>query len=251
MRLSSVNPPPPVPPAVPQPLSYRAANPYYTWLLTLCTGAAIACLSFLVEGMFNFAQLSARMRGTPPQNFLRTVYPFVLLGIASSNWIAIWLLTTDDPSPHRPRRIRAWLLRGAATVTVLFVFMYVLRMLDDWRIRTTTVFLILNSLELATTILFWLHMRWLAKKLDFRGSRWRALVAMVGTCATIALLHLGPRASTEVRSAMSITTFQLTNLRWAMTVLWMVISALVMLRFALGFANEVRLDRKIAASAST
>jgi len=73
----------------------------------------------------------------------------------------------------------------------------------------------------------------------------------VGTCATIALLHLGPRASTEVRSAMSITTFQLTNLRWAMTVLWMVISALVMLRFALGFANEVRLDRKIATSAST
>lgn len=245
MRLSSLNPPPVVQSSA-KTLPYRAANPYHTWLHTLCIGAAIACLAFLVEAMFNFAQLSSRMRGSPTQNFLRTVYPFVLLGIASSNWIAIWLLTTDDPSPHRPRRLRAWSLRALASVTVLFVFAYVLRMLEEWRVRTVYVFITLNALELVTTILFWLHLRWIAKKLDFRGSRWRALVAMIGTCATIALLQLGPRASPGIRNAMSITTFQLTNLRWAMTVLWMVVSALVMLRFALGFANEVRLDRKLA-----
>jgi hypothetical protein len=251
MRLSSINPPLPKPAVTPaHTLSYRMANPYHTWLQTLCVGAAIACLAFLVEAIFNFAQLSSRMRGVPGQNFVRTVYPFVLLGVASSSWIAIWLLTSDDPSPHAPRRVRAWLLRGLATVTVLFVFMYVLRMLDAWRLRTTTVFTILNSLELLTTIFFWLHMRSIARKLDFRGSRWRATVAMIGTCATIALLHIGPRASVEVRGLLSITNFQLTNLRWAMTVLWAVISALVVLRFALGFANEIRLDRKSRTSAS-
>jgi hypothetical protein len=105
----------------------------------------------------------------------------------------------------------------------------------------------IHSLDVVTTILFWLHMRWIAVKMDFRGSRWRALVAMIGTSLTIALLQIGTRWSPELRGLLSLTpTVTAQNLRFAMTVLWSAVSALVVLRFALGFANEVRLDRQTA-----
>jgi hypothetical protein len=71
-----------------------------------------------------------------------------------------------------------------------------------------------------------------------------AMIAMIGTTCTIALLHVGTRASMEIRNLFALSpTVTPQNLRFAMTVLWMVVSALVMLRFAMGFANEVRLDR--------
>ena len=240
MRLSSPNPPP----AVHQ-LAYGASNPYHAWLNTLCIGATIASVAFLADAVYSFAQLSARMRGVPRLNLLRTIWPFLLLGVASFKWVAIWLLTTEDPSPHASSRIRPWLLRVLATGTVLIVFMYVLRMFEEWRFRGNNVLMTIAAIDFVTTILFWSHLRWIAGKLDMRGSRWRALVAMVGTALTIGIFHVGLRALPEIRGLLSFTpTLSPQNLRWAMTVLWMVISALVALRFAMGFVNEVRLDRQ-------
>ncbi|CAN5440406.1 hypothetical protein BH09PLA1_BH09PLA1_35980 [soil metagenome] len=225
----------------------RAGNPYHSWLNTLCVGAALAGLAFVIEAAFNFLSLSARMLGVPGQNMLRAPYPFYLLAVAAMQWIAIWLLTTEDPSPLPPRRIRTWLLRLLATSSLLIVFMYVLRMLEAWRFRTTNVFLALNAIELFTTILFWTHLRSVARKLDMHGSRWRALVAMIGTALTLIVLFIGPRSSNEFRIIVASGSVSLPNARWASTVLWAVVSALVMLRFALGFANEVRQDRKFRA----
>ncbi|MBC8107238.1 MAG: hypothetical protein H7Z14_11660 [Anaerolineae bacterium] len=119
MRLSPAAQPPEI-----HQLTYRAAHPYHAWLSTLCVGAAFACLAFVIEAAFNFASLSARMQGVPRQNSLRFIWPFALLAIAAFRWIAVWLLTTEDPSPQPSRRIRAWSLRFLVTTTVLFVFVY-------------------------------------------------------------------------------------------------------------------------------
>jgi hypothetical protein len=232
-------------------LNYRAANPYHTWLNTLCAGAAFACLAFVIDAALSFAWLSARMQGVPRQPTMRFVYPFALLGIAAFRWVAVWLLTTEDPSPHPTRRIRAWSLRLLVTASLLIVFLYVLRFLDEWRFRTSNVMLALYTIELLTTILFWMHLRWVGAKFDLRGSRWRAIVAMVGMSATLALLYIAPRAWPTLRQNLGVSAFQWQNARWSMTVLWAVVSALVALRFALGFANEVRQDVKSTASATT
>lgn len=244
MRLSSATQPPEI-----HQLTYRAAHPYHTWLHTLCVGAAFAAVAFVIEAAYNFASLSARMQGWPRQNSLRFVWPFALLAIAASRWIAVWLLTTEDPSPHPSPRIRAWSLRFLATTTVLIVFVYVLRMFEDWRIRTNEILLALYTIDLLTTILFWPHMRWIGARFDLRGSRWRALIAMIGMTATLGLLYIAPRMYPQVRAALGVSSFNLQNARWSMTVLWTVVSALVMLRFALGFANEVRRDVKSRSAA--
>ncbi|MBC8107239.1 MAG: hypothetical protein H7Z14_11665 [Anaerolineae bacterium] len=123
-------------------------------------------------------------------------------------------------------------------------------MFEEWRIRTNEVLLAISAIDLLTTILFWPHMRWIGAKFDLRGSRWRALVAMIGMTATLALLYVAPRMYPQLRASLGITSFNLQNARWAMTVLWTVVSALVMLRFALGFANEVRRDVKSKSAAS-
>jgi len=219
--------------------------------MTLCAGAALASLAFVIEAALNFAWLSARMQGVPRQPTMRFVYPFALLAIAAFRWIAVWLVTTEDPSPQSPRRILAWSLRLLVTTTVLIVFLYVLRFLDEWRFRTSNVMLALYTIDLLTTILFWLHLRWIGAKFDLRGSRWRAIVAMVGMVFTIAVLQIGPRVWPPLREIIAMSSFQWQNARWSMTVLWAVVGALVSLRFALGFANEVRLDVKANASANT
>lgn len=240
MRLSSPNPPPVV-----HPLTYRVSNPYHAWLNTLCVGAAIAAVAFLLEAIYSFAQLSARMRGVPRLNTLRTAWPFLLLGVSSFKWVAIWLLTTEDPSPHASSRIRPWLVRALASTAVIIVFMYVLRMFEEWRIVGNNVLIAVYSIDFVVSLLFWSHICWIAKRLEFYGTRWRAIVAMIGIAITIGVFHIGLRALPEVRGLLSFTpTLSPQNLRWAMTVLWMVIGALVMLRFAMGVLNEVRLDRQ-------
>ena len=226
-------------------LAYRPANPYHTWLNMLCVGAAFACVAYFIDLAFDFASLSSRMRGVPRWGVIRTTYPFVMLGVAAIKWMAVWLLTTEDPSPTSPRHLRAWTLRCLVTTGLMVVFLYVLRMLDDWRIRRSQILLTIYWIDLATTILLWLHLRSIALKLDMRGSRWRALIAMIGMASTIAVLFIVPRLFPELRGVISEAVRNLSNAQSAMMVLWSTVSALVMLRFALGFANTVREDVKL------
>ena len=217
-----------------------ADDPYHIWLKTVGVGAALACLALLADLTWNFALLAARVRGLVPQSLLRNLAPYFSLGVVTVEWIAVWLLTTEDPLPQRPRRLRANVLRLLVTVALFAVAAWVMRLLGSPRQRTSYLFTFFSAIDLAVIVLMWAHLRWLAGRVGFRGMGWRAVLALLGNGATAAVLVLGPRLVYHFVNIRVDTSYQFRNVQNGLIVLWSAVGAVFLVRFAISALAEAR-----------
>lgn len=230
--------------AHPKPISYRITenNPYRHWLILLCVGAAFACASNLIDATWMFGSLAQRVRGIPSRYLLRNAYPFLTLATAALTWVAAWLLTSDEPSPQPQRRLRANLLRLLVTVSFLVSSAYVLRLLEPFGVQAWNGWFswLLQSIDLLIILLLWPHLLHVAERLELRGLRWRAAIAMIGLLFSTLLATI-PQQTIMRELGLGLDVYRhFQNFRLAMQVLWSTLAALVMLRFAVAFAMEAR-----------
>ena len=90
--------------------AHASVNPYHVWYNTFAAGALFACLAFVIEGTWDLAWLSARVRGYPClRDLLRGAFPVVAIGESAAFWVATWLLTTEvrRPTARAPVRVGA------------------------------------------------------------------------------------------------------------------------------------------------
>jgi hypothetical protein len=232
------------PKSQPEPIAYRIteANPYRHWLILLCVGAAFACASSLIDATWMFGILAQRVRGFPSRYILRNAYPFLTLATAALTWVAAWLLTSDEPSLEAQGRFRANLLRLLVTVSFLASSAYVLRLLEPFgAVAWSGPFSwLLQSVDILIVLLLWPHLLHVAARLELRGVRWRAAIAMVGLLFSSVLATVPPEVILRQMRLGPDVYRHFVNFRLAMQILWSTLAALVLLRFAMVFAKEVR-----------
>jgi hypothetical protein len=224
-------------------LEYARSNPFHGFLLTVGAGAAFGCAAFLADAIWNLAVLGQRVRGVPTQQLIRGAVPFFNVASVSLLWTTVWLLTTDDPAREPTRRLRAGVLRLLTSALFLVVSGWMLGLFGDTRRLRGSVFTAIQVTEVIAGALLWLHVRWLAARLEFRGLPIRAVIAMLGNVAVSAYFVLGPRLMVEYAGSGYGYSVAFRNLRDAMLVLWAAIGALVMARVSIDAFLAARAER--------
>jgi len=239
VRPSVTSPPVAAAAPVPAPLDYADRPPHQAWMAVLSAGAAFAAGAALIDVVWNVLVLGARVRGFPTGAVIRPWQPFVALAQAAMTWVAVWILTADDPMPQRTRRLGANVLRLLVTVLFLMLSAQALRLIEGfgWRQRSSWPWLSTQFVELAVTLLFWPHLWWLARQLDMHGLAWRALVALAAQVVGW-VAFTGPWLMLQATGRQMFTDRYFVNLSFGTVVLCATIAVLVLLRFALTFRAE-------------
>jgi hypothetical protein len=229
-------------PMVTQPparLEYAEPNPHLAWMAVLSAGAAFAAGAMLVSVVWNVLFLGARVRQFPQPQVIRSWWPFVTLAEVAFTWVAVWILTSDNPSPQRTRRLRANVLRLLVTVLFLMLSAQVLRLIDGfgWRPRSSWPWLSTQLVDLCVTLLFWPHLCWLAVGLELHGLAWRAMAAMAAQVASWTA-YTGPWLLLQTTGKRVLTDRYFQNLIFGLVVLCSTIATLVLIRFAFTFRAE-------------
>ena len=227
------------------PLNYRVVgenNPYRHWLVLLCVGAAFGCAANLIDATWAFGILAQRVRGIPSRYVLRGAYPFMTLGTVALTWVSVWLLTSEEPTLRRSRRLVAGALRLLVTGSFLVSSAYVLRLLESFGVQAWTGWFswLLQSMDILETLLLWPLLLAIATRLDFRGLRWRAAVTFTGLLLASVLSAVPQQTIFQYLSLGPDAFRHFQNFRLATQVLFSTVAALVMVRFAVSFAKEAK-----------
>jgi hypothetical protein len=221
-------------------LGYAEPAPHAVWMRMLAAGAVFAAAAGLVGIVWHVLVLGARVRGYPQFQTIRAWQPLVVLSQVALQWVAVWILTTDDPSPRRRHRFFANVVRLSVTLLFLLLSADVLRLYEGFGWRNRNAFWsVCQVADLVATLLFWPYLIRLTLHLEFPGLAVRAGVGLVVSVVSWACL-IGPRLLMRLTGVSVLTDRYFQNLAYGLDVLCSTIAVLVLLRLALRFRDEAQ-----------
>ena len=241
MRISSgISQQPPAPPPLPpRVLDYVEQTPHGLWMRALSAGATFAAGAALVEIVWDVLVLAARVRGYPEFAVVRAWQPMLLLSQAALQWVAAWILTTDDPSPRdRPPRLFAGALRLSVTVLFLLLSADALRLYEGmtWQSRSS-LRTAAQLADLVATLLFWPYLLRMALRLSSPDLAVRAGVGLVASVVSWGCVS-GPRLLARWAGISLLDDRYSLNLAYGTDALCSTLVVLMLLRFTFRFRDE-------------